>query len=302
MNISLSLTHSRETFMSKVITGIVLALVAVSSTVANAQSGDSSLRVGYRSDAAPFAFTDSSGNPAGYSVELCQQVVQDMQAKGRLTVEYIPLSAAQRGTALQNGRVDLLCGADTVTLGRREQFSFSMPIFVGGIGAALRTDAPSRLRALMAGEEPAYRPRWRASFGQILRQRTFAVVGQSMAQEWLAGSIDDLGIIAETTVVNNYDEGIAQVASGDVDVLFGDRAILLDAATSERDIYVVDRRFTDEAIALAMRRGDDALRLSVDRSLSALYRSGEIYDIYERYFGEAGDETRLLFRLAALPE
>ena len=60
---------------------------------------------------------------------------------------------------------------------------------------------------------------------------------------------------------------------------------------------VLDRYFTYEPIALAMRRNNDDLRLVVDTTLSTLYRSGEIVDIYKRYFGEPGDTALLLFKL-----
>ena len=230
----------------------------------------------------------------------CQQCVQ-----GQLTVEFIALSAAQRGPALLEGKVDLLCGADSVTLNRRESVSFSTPIFVGGIGAALRTDTASRLRTLMEGKEPEFRPNWRATMSQVLRHRTFAVVEGSKAQKRLAAVIDELDIIADTIVVPDYNQGIMLVAARKADAIFADRAILLDAAKGgpyADNIYVVGRRFTYEPIALTMRRGDDDLRLTVDRTISGLFRSGEIYDIYEEFFGDASQETQLLFRLGALDD
>lgn len=307
MNIGQWLSRGLEkmTSTTKLSTYIATLLMTALFASGTAQAQDGVLRVGYRTDAAPFSFRDDAGNPAGYSVELCERVVQDMQARGRLTVEFKALTPMQRGDALLNGEVDLLCEADSVTLDRRESFSFSLPIFVGGLGAALRNDAPSRLKALMEGEEPQYRPRWRASFAQILKQRTFVVVDESLAEDWLAESIDEFDIIADTVVVADYEAGMAAIMGRKADVFFADRAILLDAAKQGPDanrIHVVGRRFTDEPLALAVRRGDDALRLSVDRTLSRLYRSGEIYEIYEKFFGEASEETRLIFRLSSLPE
>lgn len=307
MKLEKLLNRRREKIMSKFnLTAFVtsLLLAGVMST-AQAQMAEGELRIGYRTDARPMSYRDESGSPAGYSVELCKRVVQDIQAKRRLTVEYVALTAQERGDALLEGRVDILCGADTVTLSRREAVSFSIPVFVGGIGALLRTDAPSRLRALLAGEEPEYRPRWRASFGQILKQRTFAVIEGSAAQDWLAESIDEFDIIADTVTVGSYEEGVELVARRDADVLFADRAILLgvarQAAPSSK-LYVVGRRFTDELLALTVRRGEDDLRLTVDRTLSELFRSGEVYEIYEEFFGDASEETRLLYRLGAIPE
>lgn len=288
--------------LSTRLVGLLCAALLLGGT---AQAEEGVLRVGYRTDAAPFSYQDDSGEPAGYTVELCKQVVEDLQTRGRMTVEYRALSATERGDALLDGEVDLLCGADTVTLTRREAVSFSLPIFVGGVGAALHVDAPSNLKGLMDGEEPQYRPRWRASFAQILKQRTFVVVEGSLAEAWLADSIDTFDIIADTMTVGDYEAGMAALLERDADVFFADRAILLDAAThgprADR-IEVAGRRFTDEPLAIAMRRGDDDLRLAVDRTLSDLSRSGEILEIYEDFFGSPSEETRTLFRLSALPE
>ena len=41
------------------------------------------LRLGYRTDARPLSFRDESGNPAGYSVALCQQIAEAIKAATR---------------------------------------------------------------------------------------------------------------------------------------------------------------------------------------------------------------------------
>src|SRR5512145_309785 len=103
-----------------------------------AQAGK--LRLGYRADARPFSYRDESGNAAGYSVELCKMIAEAVKAEpgvSALAVEWVPVTIDGRFREVQQGRVDLLCGADTVTLARRREVSFSIPVFPGGIGALL---------------------------------------------------------------------------------------------------------------------------------------------------------------------
>src|SRR5258708_22144385 len=93
-------------------------------------------RLGYRDDARPFSYKNESGQVAGYSVALCQKVADDVKRELQLpvmTVDWVPVSFDGRFRALQEGRIDLLCGADTVTLARRQEVAFSIPIFPGGI-------------------------------------------------------------------------------------------------------------------------------------------------------------------------
>ncbi|HEX5093546.1 MAG TPA: putrescine-ornithine antiporter, partial [Burkholderiales bacterium] len=99
------------------------------------------IKLGYRDDARPFSFQDASGKPAGYSVELCQKVAADLKAK----VEWVPVTLENRFEALRSGKADLLCGADTETLARRKEVSFSVPIFASGTAALVRDDAPRDL-------------------------------------------------------------------------------------------------------------------------------------------------------------
>lgn len=265
-----------------------------------------SLRIGYRTDAAPFAYKDESGQPAGYTVALCGRIAEELQAaKGSLEIEYVPLTAAERGPAIRNGRVDMLCGADTVTLSRRKIVSFSVPVFVGGIGALVSDAAPRQLRDLLEDRKPPFRPRAKTSFADILRQRTFTVVDGSLAEDWLAAEIDKFQIVSDTITAPDYATGIEQVLSGEADVFFGDRAILLYAAKNSREsdeLNVLDRRFTTELIAIALQRDNSELRLFVDTVLSRLYRSGELEEIYRRSFGAPDEETLSLFRQSALPE
>ena len=65
---------------------------------------------------------------------------------------------------------------------------------------------------------------------------------------------------------------------------------------------VVERRFTNENLALALSRGDEDFRLLVDRTLSGLYSSGEIAEIYKSSFGEPDDAALSFYRMSALPE
>jgi putrescine:ornithine antiporter len=87
------------------------------------------------------------------------------------------------------------------------------------------------------------------------------------------------------------------------DVLFGDRAILLESAkhSTSEDLIVLDRLFTYEPFALTFGRGDEDLRLVVDRTLSRLYGSAEFRGLYANWFGKPDAAAITFFRLSKLP-
>ena len=268
----------------------------------------SRMTFGYRADARPFSYTDDAGNAAGYSIALCQKIAD--QAKGdlrmpALTVRWVPVTMENRFRALQEGQIDVLCGADTVTLARRADVAFSIPIFPGGIGALVRSDTSARLREVLEGRGQPFRPVWRAAATQLLQSRDFSVVSGTTAETWLAQRMKELEVVAAVAPVTSYGSGVQGVLDRKSDVLFGERAILLDTArrgAAGRQLVVLDRLFTYEPIALALARGDEDFRLLVDRALSKIYRSGDIDQLYAASFGDPAESTLTFFRWNALPE
>ena len=266
------------------------------------------LRLGYVEGARPYSYRDESGNAAGYTVALCQNIAEAVRAElklPQLKAEFVLLGPDERFDAVKQGKVDLLCAAGTPTVSRREAASFSIPVFLGGIAALIHDDASANMRAVLEQKPEPFQPHWRASLGQVLRDRTYVVARGTTTVDWLSGRIKDLGISAKTETVDSFAAGVERIADRSADVFFGDRALLLDAAVrspSAGDLVLLERHFTYEAPALAMQRGDEDFRLLVDRALSRLYRSGEIDAIYTPYYGKLDPQTLHFFQACSLAE
>jgi putrescine:ornithine antiporter len=266
------------------------------------------IKIGYRTDARPFSFKDESGNPAGFTVALCTAVADAIKADlalPQLAVEWVPVTAQDRFQILKDGGIDLLCGADTETLGRRKDVAFSTPIFPGGIGALVRADAPPRLTEVLTGQKLVQQPQWRANAGQFLQTQTFAVVAGTTTQDWLAKKLNDFQVNAKVNAVDGYAAGVQSVLDRKSNVLFGDRAILLDAAARSATpgaLVVLQHNYTFEPLAIGVARGDDDMRLAVDKTLSRLYSSGEISTLYAKWFGKPDENALTFFRMNTRPD
>ena len=82
------------------------------------------ITLGYRPDAAPMSHRAASGQPQGYSVALCNRVADALKrtlARPSLAVKWVPVSSGF--TDLADRRVDLICGADEITLANRARTS-----------------------------------------------------------------------------------------------------------------------------------------------------------------------------------
>jgi glutamate/aspartate transport system substrate-binding protein len=84
--------------------------------------------LGYREASRPLSFAGSDGQPAGYSVDLCLQVVAAIRQSLKLPelkVAWVAVTPGDRIPKLVKGTIDLECGSTTITFGRMEQVAFS---------------------------------------------------------------------------------------------------------------------------------------------------------------------------------
>jgi len=249
------------------------------------------LRIGHRVDAAPYSYASPAGDARGYSIELCREVADrlaDDLGIAPLTLAFVPVSAEDRFEAIEEGRIDLLCGATTATLARREVVDFSIATFVDGASVLYRTDGPASFEAL-SGERVGVR-------------------AATTTEEALRNTIEELGVDVVVVAVDDHDDGLARLEAGGIAAYFADRAILFHlGAESEapEQLRLSERYFTIEPYALALPRGDSDFRLAVDRALSRIYRSGAIEAVFVRAFGPAAEPSELLealYVLSPLPE
>ena len=286
---------------------VVLALPSLAAGTLDKATESGKLSFGYRVDTRPFAFSDA-GKAAGFSVELCRRIADAVKTALKLpalTVEFVPVTAASRFDALQQGQIDLSCGTDTPTLQRRATVDFSIPIFNAGTGALVRADAPVRLRDVLLGRSEARQPVWRGAPGDFSEKVAFAAIGGTTIEKSLIDGLKARRITVTMLPVPDYAAGVQAVLDRRAAALFGDRPVLLDAAQrgpGAGELLVIERSFTREPIALAMRRGDDAFRLLVDRNLSQLYRSKDIGALYTTWFGTPDVGTLEFFQSVALPD
>lgn len=268
----------------------ILAAGAAQADVLARLSHGESLRIGFREDAAPFSYRNDLGTPVGFSIELCGVIVRDLKRElnlPNLLVEFVPVGAENRFAALQEGAIDLLCGATTATLSRRELVDFSIPTFIDGASVLYRKDGPADFESL-SGEKVGVR-------------------GGTTTEAALRAALTDLSVDAEVVSVGDHNEGRAMLEDGELAAYFADQSILLflllKSGTQDR-LWLSGRFFTREPYALALPRGDGDFRLFVDRSLSRLYRDGEIGTLFTKSFGLAKPSqlVEALYLISALPE
>ena len=246
--------------------------------------------IGFREDARPFSYRDSEGNPAGYSVDLCRRVaalVKEASGRDTIDVQFVAVAADNRVAAVQSGEIDIMCGATTDTLERRAKVDFTQHIFITGAEMLVKTDSGIDDIGDLSGRNVG-----------VLKGTTTEIAVRDGLK---AGMID-----ADVATFEQHEEGLAAVESGAIDAYFADRILLLGLGQQAKDpttLQLSGRFYSYEPYALMLRRGDDGLRLAANTALANLYRTGQIWEIYRKHFGDAEPSELLIamFILGGVP-
>jgi glutamate/aspartate transport system substrate-binding protein len=276
--------------LALIVTGALPAVAADGTLEKVKKSG--TLIIGYRETARPFSFKDEQGQPAGYAIDLCRRIAASVEKTlglAKLELRFVPVTAANRVEAVAKGTVDIECGSTTMSLSRQEQVDFTSMTFVDG-GSLLVVDG------LGIRNVPD------------LRGKRVAVIPGTTTAPALEGVLQRAQVQATIVPVKTHEEGLAALEKGAAEAYASDRTILIGigrrAAKPER-YALADEIFSYEPHGFMVRRNDSAFRLVANRSLAAIYRSGDIGEIYRKWFGDMGTPgtaLRAMYLLHGLPE
>ncbi len=249
-----------------------------------------SIRIAYRTDAAPFAFANDKNEPTGYSIDLCQLVTKSIAQQFGLQdiqIEWVPVNVQTRFSAISGGNADMECGSSTVTLGRMKEVDFSNIIFVESTGVVVARASNITKFSDMSGKKIAV-------ISGTTNER--AVQEQSLK--------DNLNIAL--VAVANRDEGIAALEAGKVDGYASDKLLLVGNQMKNSPAFIMlPEDLSIESYGIALPRGDWALRLAVNTGLAQIYRSGQVVTVFKQWFDQIGLQPGVLMRaavaLGALP-
>lgn len=239
------------------------------------------INLGHREQSRPFSFVGEDRKPAGYSVDLCLKVVDGIKQQlglQQLKVNWVPLQSNDRVDAVADGKVDLVCGVTTVTLSRLERVDFSNYIYVDGGTALVKKASGMQRLADLNGRKVAVQP----------GTTTIGALRQALPKR---------KINVEVVEVPNLATGMQLLEQGKVDALAADRTVLIATGNASREPKawaLLDEDFSLEPFALMMQRGDPGFRLAVNRELAKLYRSGNVDEIFFRWFGQLGKPSVLM--------
>jgi len=250
------------------------------------------ISLAYRTDALPFSYEEADKKPAGYTVDLCRGIVAVIERQlgvSPLQVKWVPVTSQTRFSAIASGQADMECGASSVTLGRMKEVSFSTLTFIDGTGLLIR--------AVTAGNSL-----------NDLSGKKIGVIGGTSNERALNEALKAKVVSATVVKVKSREEGLEQLEAGTIDAFASDRVLLLGLimkAKTPKSLALLGDALSYEPYAIALPRGDWAMKQAVDAALAQIYRSSALPEIYGRWFGSLGTPGPVLetmFGLGRLPE
>jgi glutamate/aspartate transport system substrate-binding protein len=274
---------------------LLLAATAVQTQAAESRlkkiAATKTVTIAYRSDATPFSFTQDK-QIGGFSIELCKRIVdligQQIKVPG-LQVKWHPVTVQTRFDAVAKGQADMECGSSTVTLSRMKQVDFSNYIFVESTSLMVKSASGARTLTDLSGKK-------------------IAVVKGTTNERAVRKALASRKIDAVVVTFPDRDQAFAALDGGKVDAFASDRLLLVGAGAKAKEnnsLAILADELSFEPYGIVLPRGDADFRLAVNAALSHVYGSGEITEIFGRWFrqfGDPGPVIKIMYLLGTIPE
>jgi ABC-type amino acid transport substrate-binding protein len=264
--------------------GLLLAATLLATTASAQSSGGEGLsptlaaiksshvvHLGYRESSPPFSFLDQSNRPIGYSLELCEAVVEEIGAEvddTNLKIEYVKVTSDDRIPAVVQNKIDLECGSTTANAERAKQLAFSPLMFVAG--TKLMVPKSSGVSAVTD-----------------LKGKT-VVVTKGTTNEQAMHNIDKklslgLNIIAAADHEQSYQtlvDGKADAFATDDILLYG----LIARHKSQDKFRVTSDYLSYDPYGIMFRKGEPQLTAVVERTFRKLGSNHDLIPLYNKWF------------------
>lgn len=229
------------------------------------------ITIGNRESSFGFSYTDGSGAPVGYSIDICRKIVDAITTElkmPKVDIKYQPVTSQNRIPLVTNGTVDIECGSTTNLVERQKDVAFSPDIFRYNVRMAVKADSGIRSIADLQGKT-VVTTTGTTSF-RLLREA-------------------DKGRNLEVTQLNGKDhsDSFLLVESGRASAFVLDDILLagqIANAKNPRDYLITGESLRTENQALMFRKDDPQFKELVDRVVGGMMKSGEMEKLYVKWF------------------
>ena len=263
----------------------LLAAVVLLTTAAAAQTGGGeglsptlanikrthAVRLGYRESSPPFSFLDQANRPIGYSLELCEAIVEEIGVEvddANLRIEYVKVTSDDRIPAVVQNKIDLECGSTTANAERSKQVAFSPLIFVAGTKLMVPKASP-------------------ISAPKDLQGKTVVVTKGTTNEQAMHAVDKKFALGLNIVAAPDHEQSYQMLVDGKADAFATDDILLygLIARHKAQDKFRVTGEYLSyDPYGIMFRKGEPQLAAVVERTFRRLGSNRDLIPLYNKWF------------------
>ncbi|MFM7049809.1 MAG: amino acid ABC transporter substrate-binding protein [Polynucleobacter sp.] len=227
--------------------------------------------MGVRESSGALSYTLGDGKYAGFHVEICNDVLREIQKQlnlKTLDIKYTPVTSQNRIPLLQNGTVDIECGSTTNNATRQKDVAFAVTTYVEEIRIAVKANSGI------------------TSLNQLNGKKVATTTGTTSVQ-LLRKHERATGVNFEEVFGKDHADSFLLLESGRADAFVMDGSILagnIANAKNPSDYRIVGEVIAVEPIAIMMRKDDPSFKKAVDTSIIRMMKDGTLAKLWDKWF------------------
>lgn len=229
------------------------------------------VRLGYRESSPPFSFLDQANRPIGYSLELCEAIVEEIGVEvddANLRIDYVKVTSDDRIPAVTENKIDLECGSTTANAERSKLVAFSPLMFVAGTKLMVPRSSTISAPADLKGKA--------------------VVVTKGTTNEQAMHNIDKKFALGLNIVTSpDHEQSYQTLVDGKADAFATDDILLygLIARHKSQDRFKVTGDYLSyDPYGIMFRKGEPQLKAVVERAFRKLGSSRDLIPLYNKWF------------------
>jgi glutamate/aspartate transport system substrate-binding protein len=229
------------------------------------------VHLGYRESSPPFSFLDQANRPIGYSLELCEAVVDEIGAEvddPNLKIEYVKVTSDDRIQAVLQNKIDLECGSTTANAERGKQVAFSPLMFVAG--TKLMVPKASNVQSVTD-----------------LKGKTVVVTKGTTNEQAMHNADKKFSLGLNIITAGDHEQSYQMLVDGKADAFATDDILLYGLIVrhkSQDKFRVVGDYLSYDPYGIMFRKGEPQLSAVVDRAFRKLGSNHDLIPLYNKWF------------------
>ena len=259
---------------------IVLMTTAAAAQIAGTEGLSSTLanikrthvvRLGYRESSPPFSFLDQANRPIGYSLELCQAIVDEIGVEvdeADLRIQYIKVTSDDRIPAVTQNKIDLECGSTTANAERAKLVAFSPLMFVAGT-------------KLMVPKASAI------SAPKDLQGKTVVVTKGTTNEQAMHALDKKLALGMSIITADDHEQSYQKLVDGKADAFATDDILLyalIARHKAQNSFRIIGDYLSYDPYGIMFRKGDPQMAAVVERAFRKLGSNRDLIPLYNKWF------------------